>query len=101
MEQNLLKDALLVLSTYGAAEAAYWIIARTRLNLLPAEWKRLAAFAIAGGIAIAAWLAQIGMRYAPAPADWRAWVEGCVAVGGAAIGLGQLLHGARDLRRRS
>jgi hypothetical protein len=100
METALLRDLLVVLTTYGAAEAAYWIVARTRLNLLPAEPKRWASFALAAGIAIMAWLSQIGMAYVVAPVGWRSWVEALVAVGGAAIGLGQLLHGARDLRGR-
>ena len=100
METNLLRDLLVAFSTTLAAVASYAIIRKTKLNLLPPEPKRIVAFLLAAGIAIAAWLAQIGMLYAPAPVGWRSWVEACVAVGGAAIGLGQLIHGRLDLATR-
>jgi len=86
-------------TTVGAGALAYYIVDRTRLNLLPPFEKRLAAFIIAGLFAVVFWMAQIAMLYAPEPMTWRAWIEGAVAVVCGAITASQIVHGARDLRR--
>jgi hypothetical protein len=101
MNEVTLRDLLVVMTTTGAAVVAYWIMGHVpRLSALPPEYKRWCAFALTSLFAVGAWALQIVFLYASQPEGWRAWVEGAVAVAGAAIVQGQLIHGARDLRRR-
>ncbi len=92
-----LRDALLFLSTAGAAVAAYWLLDEWFiLARLAPQQKRWAAIGLTAGIALAAWGAEVAMLYAPVPVGWRAWMEQGFSVGGAAVGLNQLIH-SRDL----
>ncbi len=95
------RDALLFLSTAGAALAAYWAMDECFIldRLTPKE-KRWAAIGLTALIALAAWGVQIAMLYAPQPAAWRDWIEQGFAVAGAAVGLNQLIH-SRDLTPRA
>jgi len=95
-----LKEFLVWFTTAGAAIAAFYLVEKiARLAELPAEPKRIAAFALAGGLAVAAWLAQVGLAYIPAPVGWVAWVEQVFAVATAAFGLSQLIHGRAVLSK--
>ncbi len=94
-----LQALLLWLVSKGAFAIAFalmeWLPWPWFQALLP-RWKRVAAFALTGVIAIGAYLLQIVMLYEPAPgawpADWRAWVAKLVVVATSAFGLATLLH---------
>lgn len=102
MDTITLRDLLVALTTTGAAVLAYYIMAHIPgLSTLPPEPKRWVAFALTGALALAGWGLQIVMLYVAQPADWRAWVADAVAIAGAAIVQGQLIHGAKDLRGRT
>ena len=99
---------LVWVTTVGAGLAAYWVTNRvpwgrwegTATDGDLAIAKRLCAWAVAGMIAILAWLMQVAMLYAPMPVDWRATIEtlfGLVAVAGFAA---QMTHTVRDLPRK-
>lgn len=93
-----LKDVLLYVTTVGAGLLAFWLIENVAwFATLSPRARRIAAYALAAAIGIAAWLVGIAMLYTPTPLGWRAWVEGAVAVGMVASGLGQLLHGQKYL----
>ena len=93
-----LKDALLWISTFGAGLASFYLVENVAwFATLSPRARRVAAYALAAAIGIVAWLAGIAMLYTPTPVGWRAWVEGAVAVGLVASGLGQLIHGAKYL----
>ena len=93
-----LKDVLVFLSTTGAAVLTYWLMNNVRaLEGLAPPTKRLAAFALTGVIAVAAWALQVLFLYQPAPADWRGWVEALSAVAFGSIGLNQIIHSQLSL----
>lgn len=86
------------LSTVGAALVAYWLIKEIpRLARLGPKAKRRLAYAMSAGIAILAYLAMMGMHYAPIPITPRSWIEVLFAVGTGAFGLSQMIHGERQL----
>lgn len=88
-----LRDFLVFLSTAGSALAAWWLMDNVLLlSRLEGANKRYAAFALTAGLAVLGYLGQVGMLYAPAPANWRGWVESLFAVAGAAVGLNQIIH---------
>ena len=92
-----LKTFLVWLTTIGAAIITYELIEHIpALVALEARIKRVVAYAMSAGLAILAWLAQIGMVYIAAPVGARAWIEAIFAVGTAAFGLATLIH-TRDL----
>jgi hypothetical protein len=95
-----LRDFVLWFSTAGAGLAAWWLINNVMIlsNLSPLG-KRLAAYGIAAGLALAAWGIGIAMAYTPAPVGWRVWIEEGFSVGTSAFALSQLLHGLTALRR--
>ena len=91
------KEFLVWVTTIGAALITYELIEHVaQLAALESRLKRIVAYAMSAGFAIAAWLAQVGMLYVPAPVGARAWVEAVFAVGTAAFGLATLIH-TRDL----
>ena len=88
-----LRDFLVFLSTTGSAVLAWWMMDHMpTLQHLEGAHKRYAAFALTALLAILGYLGQLAMLYAPAPADWRGWVESLFAVAGAAVGLNQVIH---------
>lgn len=96
-----LKDALVFLSTTGAAAAAWWLMDRVWfLARQGPEAKRYLAFALTAAIAVLAWLAQVGMLYQAAPADWRGWVEALSAVAFTAVGLNQIIHARASMGKQ-
>jgi len=93
-----LRQMLVWFTTAGAAVITYELMENiSALAFLESRAKRIVAYAMSAGFAIAAWLAQVGMLYVPAPVGARAWVEAVFAVGTAAFGLATLIH-TRDLK---
>ena len=101
MEAWSLGEALAwVLSGGGAGVIAYFIVGKTSLNELGADYKRYASIAVTAALAIVAWGAGMGMNYLNVPVDWRGWVEAAFSVIAVALTTSQVIHGARDLRQR-
>lgn len=97
-----LKELLLwVLDRGGAGIATYWLMENiAALVALAPQYKRYVTYAIAGVLATLAFLAFVGMGYQPAPETTRAWIEALSSVVGVAIGLSQLIHGAKQMKRK-
>lgn len=75
----------------GAGLIAAYIVARIKgMDQLEEDLKRLITGAIAAGIGIGAYLAQIAMEYVPKPETWRVWVESLFAVAFIAAGVSEL-----------
>ena len=88
-----------ILSGGGAGVVSYWLMERLAfLVALPAQYKRYVSLAIAGGLAVLGYLAAVGMSYQAEPETTRAWIEALSSVIGVAIGLSQLIHGARQMK---
>lgn len=93
-----LRDFLVWATTAGAAILAYKLIEEVRaLSELGPRAKRRAAYALSGGIAVAAYVAAMQFGYVPTPANWRAWVEALFVVATGAFGLATIIHGEREL----
>jgi hypothetical protein len=88
---------LLLMGEPLAGLLAYKIVdAIPALARLAPQAKRWAACAVAGGIAVLAYLVAIAMLYMPAPGDWRAWIAQAFLVATTGFGMSQLIH-SRDL----
>lgn len=110
-------DALLtwVISGGGAAVLASWVIDQggkldiakwpsilhwlARLLVwvygLAFEAKRIAAFALTSGLAMAAYSVGAGFGYVACPIGLKGWVENLVLIATSAFALGQLIHGRK------
>lgn len=96
-----LKDLLTFFTTYGASEAAYWLMEKVKyLAQLQPECKKYTALAIAFVVADLAWLATVGLGYVTMPVGFVSWLEMLVGVGLAGSGLSQVWHARRELRGR-
>lgn len=100
-----LEAFLLWIVTPGAGIIALWIAAKVKaISELPDDTERLVTAAIAAAIGIVGYLAQVGMLYAPAPENWREWVEAIFSVAFIAAGLSDVIRrigsGVRTLMRR-
>jgi hypothetical protein len=63
--------------------------------------KRFVSIALPIGIAWVIYLFGMGMGYVSQPFGVREWIETLFAVGWAAAGIGQLVHGAAKLPGRN
>jgi len=90
-----------VLSGGGAGVVSYWLMEHLAfLVMLAPQYKRYASLALAGGLAVLGYLAAVGMGYQVAPVEAKGWIEALFSVVGVAIGLGQLIHGAKQMKPR-
>lgn len=96
-----LADFLKWIMAAGSGIIAYWMMENIGvLKALAPEWKRYAALAIAGALAVLGFLASVGIGYDPVPDGWKAWIETVFAVIAVAIGLSQAIHGRLRLSKR-
>ncbi len=96
-----LYDFLKWLATAGAGGAAYWLMENlSGLAALKPEAKRYVAWALASGLACAAYGALVALGYEPPPQTWQAWLENLFTVAAAACGLSQVIHGRKVLARK-
>lgn len=87
-----------ILSGGGAGVMSYWLMEHLAFFvMLKAQYKRFVSLALAGGLAIAGYLIAVGMGYQVAPAEVKGWIEALFSVVGMAIGLSQLIHGAKKM----
>lgn len=87
-----------ILSGGGAGVVSYWLMEHLAfLVMLAPQYKRYVSLALAGTLAVVGYLIAVGMGYQVAPAEVKGWVEALFSVIGVAIGLGQLIHGAKKL----
>lgn len=87
-----------ILSSGGAGVVSYWLMERLSFLIqLPSRSKRNVSLALAGGLAVLGYLAAVGMGYQVEPVATKGWIEALFSVIGIAIGLSQIIHGARKL----
>lgn len=100
-EMTLQEVVVWILSGPGAGMIAYWLIEKIEYfaSLVPLE-KRFVSIALPIGIAWVIYLFGMGMGYVAQPAEIREWIEALFAVGWAAAGIGQLIHGVAKLPGR-
>ena len=87
-----------IVASGGAGIITYFLFAEIRalVELKPAP-KRYAAFGISAVLAAGAYLAMVGMGYAPAPQAWNGWVEQVFLYATTGFGLSQIIHAKADL----
>lgn len=73
-----LQEIVTAILTTAVPGSLAWAIVRQWFSAQPGERKPWIAFAFAAGLTVLAYLVQVAMLYAPAPADWRGWVEAIV-----------------------
>lgn len=88
-----------ILSGGGAGVVSYWLMEHLAfLVMLSGQHKRYVSLALAGGLAVLGYLVAVGMGYQVAPVEVKGWIEALFSVIGVAIGLGQLIHGAKQMK---
>lgn len=102
MEAITLQEALAwVISGGGAGVIAWFLMDKIEfLKTLGPDYKRYASLALTALLAVAGWLASIGMAYVVPPETWRGWVESVFSVIAVALLVSQGVHGAINLRKR-
>jgi len=100
-DNTLLRQALTwIVGGGGAAAVTYWLLENVSLLVnLSSEYKRYVSIALVVLFAWAAYGLSIAMTYEPKPGDFRELVESLVAIGGLALGIGQVVHGRLKLRK--
>ena len=95
-----LHDWLMALMSGGSGAVVYWLMENVAwLAGLRPDLKRYASLALSMLIPVLAWLAVLGLGYAPVPETWQAAIETIFALAAGALLVGQGLHGARQLPR--
>jgi len=91
-----------VLSGGGAAVIAYWLMSNVPvLKGLSAEAKRYASYALAGGLAIAAWALLAWFGLGTWPVGPQAWLNEVIRVIMLGIVGSQVAHARQDLSKRT
>jgi len=90
-----------IIADGGAGVLAYWLMERVKaLAELTPEPKRYASWAIAGVLAIAAYLVSMVFGGVAVPGEWREWFEVLFNVALGAIMVGQAAHARLQLSQR-
>ena len=88
-----------ILSGGGAGVIAYWAMENLAfLVMLAPQYKRYTSLTLAACLAVVGYLAAVGMGYQVGPETAKGWIEALFSVIGVAIGLSQLIHGARQMK---
>jgi len=86
-----------VISGGGAGVLAYVFIDHMPVEIPNSKLKRLVAFVVTAALAILAYAGTVAAGYAPECVTAVCWAEEIVQVLCLAFGLGQGIHGVRDL----
>ena len=95
-----LQEALQWIVGAGAGIIAYAAMGLSFLDNLKPDIKRYVSLALAAAIASGAFYLQVALNYQSEPETTQAWIEALFSVVAVAIGLSQVIHGARVLARK-